>query len=107
MLDMLVTVPTLGRYLGTINIHEDLIVDEDAGTTEIFVIADRAKNGIGTCADLPVDLVEHFKQHVVDFRPYLKGSESDWLFPSRNGGPRTPQSIRLLVRWTLMNAFHS
>ena len=53
----------------------------------------RVKNGMDLDFEIPGDDAALVTEYIQDFRPIFPGSESDYLFPGRNGGPRPSNSL--------------
>jgi hypothetical protein len=104
MLDLVLVAPMLSRCLGSINLREDILDDNVRGTITIFIHAERTKKGIEVISSIPTDVSLRVKRHLAEYRPFLKGSDSDWLFPSPNGGPKSPIVVRHAIHRTLTEA---
>jgi len=59
-----------------------------------LVVPGSLMNGIPISAEIPGILEQRIPTFLTDYRPHLRGSHSDWLFPGRNGRARAAYSAR-------------
>lgn len=82
------------RYnLASINYQEDFVRNERAQIEGLWISGARTKNGVVIDTPVPAELRRRIERHLADYRPYLRGSDSPWLFPSPEGNPRSPDNI--------------
>ena len=65
-----------------------------SGKCFLSIDATRVKNGQPLEFELPEDVATSLQEYIRDHRPKLAGSDGPYLFPGRDGGPRSQSTMR-------------
>ncbi len=78
--------------LRAINIETD--ISRTGGKCYLSIDGNRVKNGQPLEFELPDDVAVLLQEYLHEYRPRLAGSDSPYLFPGQDGGPRPHNTVR-------------
>jgi integrase len=99
-IELLLMAPIRRKNLAAIHIERHITRTRAGhrGTVHLVIPADETKNGEPLEFELATETAQLLKVYLENYRPRLVSADTPWLFPGKDGGPKTPAALASQIK---------